>query len=100
MQIITDYQIVTAKMTDTIESFGNTVDALVKKGWQPFGTPFIILDQRWQQINQAMVKYVKPKHIEMKDSLENTDMSPPTKVDASGRATYLKLDKMSDDIKE
>ena len=59
MQEITDYQIVTAKMTDTIERFGKTVDALIREGWQPFGAPFIILDQDWQQINQVMVKYAE-----------------------------------------
>lgn len=61
MQIITDYQIVTAQMTKTIQYFGEIIDALVKEGWQPLGTPFIILDSRWQQINQTMVKYTKEK---------------------------------------
>lgn len=40
--------------------FGERVKEHIDKGWQPLGRPFVILDQRWAQINQAMVKYAPP----------------------------------------
>ncbi len=70
MQKITNYLILNMLLTDafTHEIYENGDQELLNKfevkiqtyidlEWQPHGEPFIILDNRWQQINQVMVKY-------------------------------------------
>ena len=44
--------------------FDYVINNNIKKNWQPLGQPFVILDKRWQQINQTMVKYAEPSEIE------------------------------------
>lgn len=65
---ILEYQIATMRITDAFDivnrhkeegqtKFEHMVNDYMTGGWQPFGAPFVILDQKWQQINQPMVKY-------------------------------------------
>lgn len=73
MQIV-KYKILHMRITDAFDSyefqkdpsfmdeikFDRLINEYIKEEWQPLGAPFVILDKKWQQINQAMVKYAEP----------------------------------------
>ncbi len=44
---------------DAKRNFDNMVNSYIEAGWQPLGAPWLIHDNRWQQINQTMVKYLE-----------------------------------------
>ncbi len=69
MQIV-KYKTISMRMTDAFDlekqspletKFDFIINSWVESGWQPFGQPYFILDQKWQQINQTMVKYDRDK---------------------------------------
>ncbi len=68
MQIV-KYKTISMRMTDAFDlekqspletKFDFIINSWIESGWQPFGQPYFILDQKWQQINQTMVKYAEP----------------------------------------
>ena len=69
MQIV-EYKTISMRMTDafdlseTDKNFDIVINHWIEDGWQPLGAPFLILDKKWQQINQTMVKYAKPPEFE------------------------------------
>ena len=97
MQKITDYTIVTSKLPEgftvkiddvdidnhpygTRTIFAESVKNYIEQGWQPLGRPFVVLDERWAQINQVMVKYAE-EIVPGGLMIEKTRSIPPEKTE-------------------